>query len=487
MYLFLTPFDVNQVPGYLDVVQKKLDLQTVEEWVQQGVYNTIGEFWADLTGIFENAIKYHSTQPTKWIAKMAKDMLKVVQREQKGEKPAKKIKIRVRGPASGSPEANDTTGIIPSPAALEESPSDPAPKKKVSLKLKLPTQANKAEAKQAIKAKPTQPKLKLKLSLPKATNSSAPPTPVISGESIALPVPNALPVTKPLPAAPSLLKPPTAASPGKAKPPSKPKITGKQAPAAAAVSAPPEAVAPTTAQSKPKKTKESAKPKLTLKLGGGPSRGKELPKGVVVLKKKSPKVAVPSATAPPKPTPDVSTSSPAAAVAPPPPVAQPTAAAPTSKNKKKKPKNLNFPYAAATKVLAGLKRRQNKSIAWFLQPVSDKAILADYKSKIRHPMDLQTMSSKLERNNYANVTAFVVDLRRIFANCLQYNTSIKDSLRPVAVEVLETAEQLCSVFFSGHPPLLYCWKLCIGVLDTLFNLVNPEDGQPTALYFLHVR
>ena len=118
-------------------------------------------------------------------------------------------------------------------------------------------------------------------------------------------------------------------------------------------------------------------------------------------------------------------------------------------------------------------------------------------------MDISTIVSKLEmtmsaaankkRNSfYSSVPQFVLDLRRIFANCLIYNTSIKDSLRPVAVEVLQTAEDLLKVFIGqdqtgkqSYPPLLYCWKLCVNVLDTLYNLVNPDDGQPTALYFLH--
>ena len=132
----------------------------------------------------------------------------------------------------------------------------------------------------------------------------------------------------------------------------------------------------------------------------------------------------------------------------------------------------------------------------FLQPVTDKGILGDYRAKIKNPMDLSTVQSKLDKGTYKNgIGDFCLDVRRIFANCLRYNTSIKDSLRPVAVEVLETAEKLFKAFFgpsSGpgigtppYPPLLFCWKLCIEILDTLYNLVNPIDGQPTVLYFLH--
>lgn len=147
--------------------------------------------------------------------------------------------------------------------------------------------------------------------------------------------------------------------------------------------------------------------------------------------------------------------------------------------------------AQCTKILNGLRRRQQQNVAVFLQPVSDKSIIKDYRSKIANPMDLGTMQSKLERNEYQSPAAFVLDLRRIFANCLVYN-SLNKSFRRVAVDVLATAEQLVSVFLAQpehptvvYPPLLFCWKLCLSVLDTLYNLTNPQDGAPTALYFLY--
>ena len=47
-----------------------------------------------------------------------------------------------------------------------------------------------------------------------------------------------------------------------------------------------------------------------------------------------------------------------------------------------------------------------------------------------------------------------------------------------------------TIFLAGqesanYPRLLYCWTLCINVLDTLCNIVNPSDGHQTVLYFLH--
>mmetsp|Transcript_7952 Transcript_7952/g.23484 ORF Transcript_7952/g.23484 Transcript_7952/m.23484 type:complete len:993 (-) Transcript_7952:81-3059(-) len=130
-------------------------------------------------------------------------------------------------------------------------------------------------------------------------------------------------------------------------------------------------------------------------------------------------------------------------------------------------------------------------------------------------MDLSTMQTKLDyttfgpggalntssSKGYTTVAAFVLDLRRIFGNCLRYNTTNgKDSYRPIAVEMLEAADHLCTFFLAKpeyaqnptaasttplYPPLLFCWKLCVNVIDTLYNLTNPEDGNPTALYFMH--
>lgn len=83
-------------------------------------------------------------------------------------------------------------------------------------------------------------------------------------------------------------------------------------------------------------------------------------------------------------------------------------------------------------------------------------------------------------------------------SCLRFNTSMKDRLRGLAIDLLTTAEDLMVAFLVRgqkmggtvggsdlYPPLLYCWSFCIKVLNTLFNLTNPSDGQPTVLYFLH--
>ena len=76
-YLFVQPFDLEQVPGYMDVVDKKLDLETVSKNLEAGAYaDKKDEFWSDFADVFNNAIKYHANKPSKWIGKFAKEMIK---------------------------------------------------------------------------------------------------------------------------------------------------------------------------------------------------------------------------------------------------------------------------------------------------------------------------------------------------------------------------------------------------------------------------
>jgi hypothetical protein len=115
--------------------------------------------------------------------------------------------------------------------------------------------------------------------------------------------------------------------------------------------------------------------------------------------------------------------------------------------------------------------------------------MQDYRAKIKHPVDISRIITKLENGSYASLSDFVLDIRRISANCLRYNTSMKDTIRHSAVKVLKTAEDLMTVFLAApdgsYSKLLYCWPLCVNVIDTLCNIVNPNDGQQTILYFLH--
>ena len=405
--LFLAPFDINQVPGYLEKVGPPMDLHTISNKLQNDEYDSDAAFWNDVNAVFSKAIKYHGDRiDTKWIAKFAKDMMKAVTRERKmaaGKPKPKSSKIKVKLKTSTTTTTtNDTTT---SPSSASETPKKP----KIKLKLggsggggasKPPPEGNKVPPK---KAKPTQakPSLKLKLSLkPKKTEAAVPPA--------------------------------TAA-------------------------------------------KEDSSSKKTIKVvvNANNSRGKELPQGVAVQQASSSTTSSSSKPTKAKKAPVTKKST-----------------TPKSSSNNNLPAFDQAQKVLAIKVVSGLKRRNHKTISWFLTPVSDKNILADYKSKIKNPIDLQTVSNKIEKGSYKNLVTFVLDIRRVLANALRYNTSIKDSLRPVAVQVLQSAESLLQVFVARqypqyYTPLLYCWKICIDILDTLYNMVNPSDGQPVALYFLH--
>ena len=457
-FVFLEPFDSSQTPGYFDVVSKKLDLKTVSSNLEAGEYKTKEEFLEDTELIFQNAIKYHTGRDaTKWIVKYAKEMIKALKKERKNldKRPSKiltkqksQLKLKIGGTAAGGTaavkkeEGADTAAAAAAAAAQEAPPPQgteaaaPATTKpKLSLKLnKAGTKKKEEKEKTAAKAKPTQPKLKLKLSLNKKAETP----------------------------------------------------TG-------------DAAATTEGSEKASKT--------SVKISG--PRGKELPKGVSppaatatsTTKKstakgakgttKKAKAATTTNTTTTTTTKKTTTkkvkktASPATAAAPaPPPVGPASMMSPARK-------------IQCYKILSGLKRRKSKNINWFLLPISDKNIVQDYKSKIPNPICLSHIQNKLDKNEYQTVAHFVLDLRRIFGNCFRYNTSIKDRLRPVAGELLQTAEDLMVTFLvrgqkpggnmNGelYPPILYCWELCIKVLNTLFNLTNPDDGQATALYFLH--
>ena len=438
LVLSVDPFSLDSVPGYLDVVSKKLDLKTLSANLEAGMYNSRQAFFDDASMIFNNAIKYHGTRETKWIAKPAKEMLKVVQRELKNlDKRPSKILTKQKAGSLKLKMKKEPGAEIAGAGIGHTAPTimPPDVKPKVTLKLKTGGATKSKDKIVAAKAKPTQPKLKLKLSLSKKVEA------------------------------------PVAATTG-----DETKVPGI----------------------KQEKTAKTTKIKLS-----GP-RGKELPEGVTApttTKKTNAKSTIVKAPAK------------AAAAA----AGKATKKGATKKTTTKKTKKAatslalspsSIPGGAASmmtpvrkaqcaKILAGLKRRKAKSVAWFIAPVSDKNIIQDYRAKIKHPVCISGIQSKLDKNEYKTVAQFVLDIRRIFANCLRFNTSMKDRLRPLAVDLQATAEDLMTTFLvrgqklpTGnpadlYPPLLYCWSFCIKVLNTLFNLTNPVDGQPTVLYFLH--
>ncbi|KAI6870232.1 histone acetyltransferase [Hortaea werneckii] len=64
---------------------------------------------------------------------------------------------------------------------------------------------------------------------------------------------------------------------------------------------------------------------------------------------------------------------------------------------------------------------QTSSAAWpFLQPVNGDEV-QDYYSVIKNPMDLSTMETKLDKDQYEGVEDFVRDVLLIVRNCKRYN------------------------------------------------------------------
>ncbi len=72
------------------------------------------------------------------------------------------------------------------------------------------------------------------------------------------------------------------------------------------------------------------------------------------------------------------------------------------------------------RILKGLKRHRDSSP--FLLPVDPVALnIPDYLTVIKHPMDLSTVSKKMELGEYATAEAFMADVRLMLNNCFTYN------------------------------------------------------------------
>ncbi len=425
--LFRDPFDLSQVPGYLEICQRQLDISTVSKNLEDGIYKSRDEFFRDAMLIFENAKKYHTGRPqTLWIVKPAKEMLKVVEREKRNadKKASKVLGMKKKSPLLTKHDVMSHEKKAPSFKLKLNPPVGEKVYKDVSSPAEVKPTAAKAKP-------PSQPKLKLKLSL---SQKASKPLPVNTTETIKL-------------------------------------METKQ----------------TSPNNNTAATTKVFENKIQVKLQQNP-RGKELPKGVTAPQQKQQqktkinKTVVVALQKPGSRKPSSLTTT-------------TSLSAPTmeSINNRSHHPGIMTPgrKEQCIKVLSGLKRRKLKDVNWFLQPVALKQ-MDDYRAKIKFPMDIATMSSKLEKNQYTTIGEFVLDMRRIFANCLRFNTSVKDSLRPVAVDVLSAAEDLMAFFIAKpelpavfYPQLIYCWKLCVSVLDTLCNLTNPNDGLPTAYFFLH--
>jgi len=153
--------------------------------------------------------------------------------------------------------------------------------------------------------------------------------------------------------------------------------------------------------------------------------------------------------------------------------------------------------AQCSKVLSALKHREREEeVGWFLKPVKkslERVMFEDYQNKVPIPMDIGTMSTKLDKNKYNSVSDFAHDLRRIFANCLRYNTNPNDKpFRDLAKAFLESTDKYMYMLIQHpvssskniYPTLLYCWTTCLDILNRIVYLESPEDKGQTAWFFL---
>ena len=83
-----------------------------------------------------------------------------------------------------------------------------------------------------------------------------------------------------------------------------------------------------------------------------------------------------------------------------------------------KRENPTDPYSNISRIISRLKEHPDGSI--FLFPV-DPVIYPDYHKIISQPIDLTTMTDKLETNQYFSENDFKMDMELIIRNCFQYN------------------------------------------------------------------
>lgn len=481
-YLFLEPVNLIEFPTYKSIIERPMDLGTVAKNLRDAVYATREQFFADCALCFENAIKFNKADACRaWILKYAKDMMRLLNKEKKraeknyiggggslklklGKKDksslggggelqkSAKLKLSLKSPSISVKDAafgsGDTTSkewkkksknspLVVSSDPVEDGPmiqanNTPAPKVKLSFKIPSAPISDSSQPKvggggakniPVIKAISNKPKFKLKMSLNRTLSSSNKTTPKSSTPSRGKELPSGV-VTTQMKKQPSSDVSSLTVSPTKKSQPTTPTSRGKELPKTVSASS-----SSNVSRTKPEKYKS-----------GG------------ISPKKS------------------TMSSPA----------------------KMKPVKMTPSYKAqCSKVISALKHRE-KNVGWFLKPVNDPKLNDDYRAKIAFPIDLGTISSKLDRNQYPTLSEFALDVRRIFSNCLRFNDNAENPLRPIACEMLSSAEIMMHLFIQQpeaavplYPKLLYCWKMCMQILDEILKLKNPDDGFPTAHFFLH--
>jgi hypothetical protein len=472
-YLFLEPVDTAYFPTYNSIITRAMDLGTLQKRLEMGnVYTSREEFFSDVMLTFQNAIQFHSDiKENAWIVRHAKEMVKISNREYKAalqqhqkrkgdsssattEKSSKVTNTAVASTSTSSKsnkrkrsitaEENAASAAASSTALLDSglttntdfkkkktkklsSPAIDATEPAVvilsssskSIKEKEKTGMTKGSVEKDRKSSnssiTSKPKIKLRLSLKKSKSDDASTLDQDTTTTIATTTSTMLKTTS---SEASKNKVKSKGSGGgnsvaaggttttnSAYPPSR----GKELP---------KTVASNQQQKQKKKKNNSISPQSskqqTATVAGSrsthpPSRGKEIPKSIAATQQQTTAVAkqVISSLATQQQT----------------NMNIPTPLAHTAMTEERKVQCLKF--------ISALKRRQHRNVSWFLKPVSDPRLIDDYIAKIPYPSDLGTVTAKLISEQYATIPDFVRDIRRIFGNCLRYNTSAGDTFRKI--------------------------------------------------------
>lgn len=506
-FLFQDPVDTTHFPTYTTIVQRPMDLGTAQNNLEAGVYNTREEFFQDLQLCFANAETFHADKPENaWIIKMAKRLQKNMEKEKK---------IAEAKYLSSNKQVDKEKN-------KQQQQQQQQQKKKI--KLSLGSSASSAKGAAAVDGgdgggssaggTSAKRKLVLKVKTDGASSSDKKTKDGVVQEGEETLADSTQSVVTPSARTTTSKK----TDSNKSKSSSRPKIklklssTSKQTSSADDIGAKEEVVMVSDLKSSKSSstTKNQGSKSVKGQSRAGISKGKELPKAIAAANKAMKKeegkkkggVGVDATS-----NGEVATSSVKSSNL----MSSSSGVGDGQVRTKSKVKNdkiqlvLGGPgsidmgdgsmtpnmKAQCYKVISALKRREHLEIRWFLKPVDDPMVIDDYRAKITEPMDLGTVTSRLDKNNYSKVSEFAQDLRRIFGNCLRFNALAGDSFRPVAESMSITSEELMHLFIQSHsvkplyPKLLYCWKMCLRIIDEALGLQNPDDGYPTIHYFLH--
>ncbi len=170
--LFLDPFDLKEVPGYMDKVEKVMDLSTLSNNLEEGHYSNRNDFFHDANRIFTNAIDYHQTQEdSNWIVEMATIMLQISKEEKtkaaraakKAAQTKKKINLAAKKAAAQTKKKINLAAKKATPTKRKIDPAAVAKKKTAPTKKKINPAA---AAKKKTNKETTYPAKKMKKTAP---------------------------------------------------------------------------------------------------------------------------------------------------------------------------------------------------------------------------------------------------------------------------------------------------------------------------------